>query len=327
MLKFTLGTFGAIGELDETLDVIVPLYNDEEVVRPLCEAVFQNIGDKFSSLRLILVDDGSEDRSFKLAMEEKERESRIEVIRLASNFGQHRAISAGLKFAQADYVAIMDSDLQDNPADIPLLIEKMKSEDKMMSIARRNSRKDHLFKKVFSRIFSIFSNALVPFKIDSRLGSFRVINRSLVSQLNQVEESTGTPFSLLYYMNIEFSTIDVDRGSRVAGSSSYNLRKSIKLAMDRILTYSIKPMRVSVIIGILSGVASLAIGLYTILNFTIQNKVAPGWTSIAFMTSFFGGMNLLFLGIIGEYTGRIYLESRGIPRYMVRSNTINESEE
>ena len=128
-------------------------------------------------------------------------------------------------------------------------------------------------------------------------------------------------------MNIEFSTIDVDRGSRVAGSSSYNLRKSIKLAMDRILTYSIKPMRVSVIIGILSGVASLAIGLYTILNFTIQNKVAPGWTSIAFMTSFFGGMNLLFLGIIGEYTGRIYLESRGIPRYMVRSNTINESEE
>ena len=144
------------------------------------------------------------------------------------------------------------------------------------------------------------------------------MDRSIVNQLNSVKESTGTPFSLLYSLNIPFAMVDVERRDRVAGRTGYTFVRSMRLAMNRIMTYSITPLRLSIIMGVSSGLFSLGIAVYTILNFVVLDKVAPGWTSIAFLTSFFAGLNLLFLGIIGEYIGRIYLESRGVPRYVIR---------
>ena len=315
-----------MGELkDLSLDIVVPLYNDEEVVELLCETVFSTIGETFQSIRLILVDDGSTDSTYQIASKLVDDFERIEFIRLAGNFGQHRAISAGLKFTSADIVAVMDSDLQDHPEDIMRLAEKMIEEDNPMAIARRKKRSASLVKRFTSRAFALTSNFLVPFKVDPNLGAFRVINRSIVSELNQVNETTGTPFSLLYSMGIPFSTVDLERGPRKAGSSGYNLRKSFKLASDRIMTYSIKPIRLAIMLGVISGLFSLGVAAYTIINYGIQDRVAPGWTSIAFLTSFFGGMNLIFMGIIGEYIGRIYLESRGVPRYMIHSSTLDDS--
>ena len=129
---------------------------------------------------------------------------------------------------------------------------------------------------------------------------------------------------MLYSLKIPYSIVDLDRDARIAGKSGYNLRKSMKLASDRILTYSIKPIRMSIFLGILFGLVSISIAAYSIVNYGLQDRVAPGWTSLAFVTSFFGGLNLLFLGILGEYIGRIYIESRGIPNYMIQDSTIND---
>ncbi|MBJ60338.1 MAG: hypothetical protein CMB54_00205 [Euryarchaeota archaeon] len=307
-----------------SLDIVVPLYNDEEVVELLCETVLSTIGNKFQSVRLILVDDGSQDRTNLVARKISQKKEEVEYIRLAGNFGQHRAISAGLKFTTSSLVAVMDSDLQDRPEDIIHLVQKMHEEDNPMAIARRKKRSASLFKRVSSRAFALTSNFLVPFKVDPNLGAFRVMDQSIVSELNQVNETTGTPFSLLYSMSVPFSTVDLDRSPRVAGSTGYNLRKSFRLASDRIMTYSIKPIRLAIMLGIISGLFSLGVAAYTIINYGIQDKVAPGWTSIAFLTSFFGGMNLLFMGILGEYIGRIYLESRGVPRYLIRYSTLEK---
>ena len=307
-----------------SLDIVVPLYNDEEVVELLCETVLSTIGNKFQSVRLILVDDGSQDRTNLVARKISQKKEEVEYIRLAGNFGQHRAISAGLKFTTSSLVAVMDSDLQDRPEDIIHLVQKMHDEDNPMAIARRKKRSASLFKRVSSRAFALTSNFLVPFKVDPNLGAFRVMDQSIVSELNQVNETTGTPFSLLYSMSVPFSTVDLDRSPRVAGSTGYNLRKSFRLASDRIMTYSIKPIRLAIMLGIISGLFSLGVAAYTIINYGIQDKVAPGWTSIAFLTSFFGGMNLLFMGILGEYIGRIYLESRGVPRYLIRYSTLEK---
>ena len=307
-----------------SLDIVVPLYNDEEVVELLCETVLSTIGNKFQSVRLILVDDGSQDGTNLVARKISQKKEEVEYIRLAGNFGQHRAISAGLKFTTSSLVAVMDSDLQDRPEDIIHLVQKMHEEDNPMAIARRKKRSASLFKRVSSRAFALTSNFLVPFKVDPNLGAFRVMDQSIVSELNQVNETTGTPFSLLYSMSVPFSTVDLDRSPRVAGSTGYNLRKSFRLASDRIMTYSIKPIRLAIMLGIISGLFSLGVAAYTIINYGIQDKVAPGWTSIAFLTSFFGGMNLLFMGILGEYIGRIYLESRGVPRYLIRYSTLEK---
>ena len=155
-----------------TLDVVVPLYNDEEVIESLCETVFNTLQNKFQSIRMILIDDGSTDESYSVALRMRSVYDAIDVIKLAGNFGQHRAILAGLRSTSADIVAVMDSDLQDRPEHIPALVERMLEDGTSLAIARRIRRVDSLRKQLFSRLFATTSNLLVPFKIDPHLGAF-----------------------------------------------------------------------------------------------------------------------------------------------------------
>ncbi len=309
-----------------SLDVVVPLYNDEEVIEDLCKTVFNVLEGQFKSVRLILIDDGSHDGTSQTAKTMRTKFKNTELIRLAGNYGQHRAILAGLRATKADIVAVMDSDLQDRPEHISIMIERMLEEDTSMAIAKRIRRVDSRIKKISSRLFGAVSNILVPFKVDPHLGAFRVIRKSVVAQVCAVKEHTGTPFSMLYSLQVPFTVVELEREARIAGTTGYTFKKSLKLASDRIMTYSTKPIRLAIVLGILFGLFSMGIAGYSILNYIIQDKVAPGWTSIVFVTSFFGGLNLLFLGILGEYIGRIYLESRGVPNYMIQDSTIDEDE-
>ena len=309
-----------------TLDVVVPLYNDEEVIESLCETVFNTLQNKFQSIRMILIDDGSTDESYSVALRMRSVYDAIDVIKLAGNFGQHRAILAGLRSTSADIVAVMDSDLQDRPEHIPALVERMLEDGTSLAIARRIRRVDSLRKRLFSRLFATTSNLLVPFKIDPHLGAFRVMRESIVKQICEVKEHTGTPFSMLYSLRVPYSAVDLEREARTAGTTGYTFKKSLKLASDRIMTYSIKPIRLAIVLGIMFGLFSIAIAGYSIVNYILVDRVAPGWTSIVFVTSFFGGLNLLFLGILGEYIGRIYIESRGVPNYIVQETTVDDSD-
>ena len=308
------------------LDIVVPLYNDEEVVETLCKTVFSKLENTFKAVRLILIDDGSVDESYNLALRMREGNNGIEVIKLAGNFGQHRAILAGLRSTSADLVAVMDSDLQDRPEHIPLLVERMLEDGTSLAIARRTRRADGLRKRLFSRMFAATSNLLVPFKVDPHLGAFRVMRQGVVKQICDVKEHTGTPFSMLYSLRVPYSAVDLEREARTAGTTGYTFKKSLKLASDRIMTYSIKPIRLAIILGIMFGLFSMAIAGYSIVNYILEDRVAPGWTSIVFVTSFFGGLNLLFLGILGEYIGRIYIESRGVPNYIIQDSTFESKD-
>ena len=308
------------------LDVVVPLYNDEEVIETLCETVFNTLQNKFQSIRMILIDDGSTDESYSVALRMRGVYDAIDVIKLAGNFGQHRAILAGLRSTSADLVAVMDSDLQDRPEQIPALVERMFEDGTSLAIARRIRRVDSLRKRLFSRLFATTSNLLVPFKVDPHLGAFRVMRQSVVKQICEVKEHTGTPFSMLYSLRVPYSAVDLEREARTAGTTGYTFKKSLKLASDRIMTYSIKPIRLAIVLGIMFGLFSIAIAGYSIVNYILVDRVAPGWTSIVFVTSFFGGLNLLFLGILGEYIGRIYIESRGVPNYIVQETTVDDND-
>ena len=308
------------------LDVVVPLYNDEEVIESLCETVFNTLQNKFQSIRMILIDDGSTDESYSVALRMRSVYDAIDVIKLAGNFGQHRAILAGLRSTSADLIAVMDSDLQDRPEHIPALVERMLEDGTSLAIARRIRRVDSLRKRLFSRLFATTSNLLVPFKVDPHLGAFRVMRQSIVKQICEVKEHTGTPFSMLYSLRVPYSAVDLEREARTAGTTGYTFKKSLKLASDRIMTYSIKPIRLAIVLGIMFGLFSIAIAGYSIVNYILVDRVAPGWTSIVFVTSFFGGLNLLFLGILGEYIGRIYIESRGVPNYIVQETTVDDND-
>ena len=210
------------------LDIVVPLYNDEEVVEKLCETVFSTLENTFKAVRLIMIDDGSVDESYNLALRMRETYDGIEVIKLAGNFGQHRAILAGLRSTSADLVAVMDSDLQDRPEHIPLLVERMLEDGTSLAIARRTRRADTLRKRLFSRMFAAPHQSSRSIQGRTHLGAFRVMRQGVVKQICDVKEHTGTPFSMLYSLRVPYSTVDVDVG-KDSRRTGYTFKKSSNL--------------------------------------------------------------------------------------------------
>jgi glycosyltransferase involved in cell wall biosynthesis len=299
------------------LSLVIPVYNDEEVIQELytrCKPVLDTITINW---KIIFVDDGSKDDSFKILMKLQLEDSRIGLIKLARNFGQQNAITAGLDMAKGDIVVIMDSDLQDRPEDIPLLLKAMEDEQKDMAIAKWISRDDSLKKKFFSKLFFTISQRVTKLNHEPGLGVFRAIKRSALEQIIDIPEKTGTILSLMYWSGIEYAIVELKRDPRFAGSSGYNLRKMLKLTADRIFSYSLFPIRIASTIGVIIGIMSFLFGIFLIIRRIIFEHVAAGWTSTLVVLAFLFGLNFFFLGIIGEYLGRIYLESKGRPKYVI----------
>lgn len=297
--------------------VIIPLYNDDQVINPLCDRLIPVMSQITNDFEVLFIDDGSKDQTWQTVVELKATIPQITAIKLARNFGQQNAIAAGLDNAIGDIVVIMDSDLQDKPEDIPLLLSAMEREGKDMAIAKWVTRKESFKKKFFSKLFHNFSARTTKLKYEPGLGIFRVLRRSAVEQLLKVQENTGTIISLIYWAGIDYAVVELNREPRFAGSSGYNLQKMLKLTADRIFSYSLFPIRMASILGMIVGFLSMGFGFYLITRKLLFEDVAPGWTSTLVILSFLFGLNFFFLGIIGEYLGRIYIESKNRPKYII----------
>jgi len=300
-----------------TISVIIPLYYDALVIKPLCDRLIPVLQKLTNQFEVLFIDDGSKDNTWEMVLSLKEEIPEISALKLAKNFGQQNAIAAGLDYAQGDIIVIMDSDLQDKPEDIPLLINAMEKEEKDMAIAKWITRKDSFKKRFFSKLFHKISAKTTDLKYEPGLGVFRVLKRSAVEELLKIKENTGTIISLMYWAGIDFAVVELHRDIRFAGSSGYNLRKMLKLTSDRIFSYSLFPIRLASMIGMLVGLLSFGFGTYLIIRRLIFDNVAAGWTSTLVVLSFLFGLNFFFLGVIGEYLGRIYIESKGRPKYIV----------
>jgi glycosyltransferase involved in cell wall biosynthesis len=179
------------------------------------------------------------------------------------------------------------------------------------------TRKDPLLKRFYSRLFFNISRKITHLKIEPGLGVFRAIRRNAVEQINGIPEKTGTILSLMYWAGMDYSVVKMERDKRHAGSSGYTFTRMLGLAAERIFSYSIFPIRLASYFGLIIGGASLVYGVYLILRHFIFDDLAQGWTSTMVTLSFLFGINFIFLGIIGEYLGRIFLEAKGRPKYMV----------
>ncbi len=306
------------------LSIVIPVYNDEEVLHELHLRLSNVLPGLAPDYEIVFVDDGSRDRSFAVLKELAAQDRHIRVARLARNFGQQNSIAAGLSLARGAMVVIMDSDLQDRPEDIHLLLEAMERDDTDMAIARWITRKDSFSKRFFSKLFYNVSVRITNLKLKPGLGIFRAIRRSALDQIISVPERTGTIVSLMYWSGIDYSIVDLHRDPRYAGHSGYNLRKMLKLTADRIFSYSLFPIRVASYIGLLVGGASFTYGIVILVRRLFFENVAAGWTSTMVLLSFLFGLNFFFLGIIGEYLGRIYLETKGRPKFIISKIIENE---
>ena len=306
-----------MAHLTPSLSVIIPLYNDEEVVFPLFERlhpVLQDIATKFD---IIFIDDGSRDKSWLCVETLRVKHEFVTGIKLSRNFGQQNAITAGLEHATGDVVVLMDSDLQDKPEDIPKLITALLANDTSMAIAKWITRKDSFIKVAASKFLYRVSQKITNINHQPNLGVFRAIRKSVVDELRKYQEKTSTTLSVLYWIGSDYVAVELKRDERFAGKSGYTIRKMMKLALDRIFSFSMFPIRLATYIGLSVSVLSFITGFILILR-RVSGLVAPGWTSIIVMNLFLFGINFFFLGMIGEYIGRTFLEAKQRQKYIVK---------
>lgn len=301
----------------QSISVVVPIYNDQEVIAELhrrLRPVLEAITDRYE---LILVDDGSRDHSWEEMLQVRRSNEHVRAVRLSRNFGQQSAIAAGLSLTSNDLIVLMDSDLQDRPEDIPTLIDALLADPQaMMAIAQWEERKDSRAKLAVSRLFQRVSNSITEIHTVPRLGIFRVMKKSVVEELRNFPEKTATTVSLLYYIGSRYVAVPLKRDARFAGKSGYNLSKMLSLTFARIFSFSMFPIRMVTYMGaflcIGSMVAALALVIYKLVG-----NVVTGWTSMMVLMLFLFGLNFAFLGILGEYIGRIFLETKQRPKFMI----------
>ena len=301
----------------QSISVVVPIYNDSEVIHELIKRLSPVLESITADYEIILVDDGSRDDSWLQMLAVRQTNASIKAVRLSRNFGQQSAIAAGLSLTSKELIVLMDSDLQDRPEDIPVLIDALLADEKAtMAIAQWEERKDSRFKLAVSRLFQRVSNSITEIHTMPRLGIFRVMKKSVVEELRNFPEKTATTVSLLYYIGSRYVAVPLKRDARFAGKSGYNLSKMLALTFARIFSFSMFPIRIVTYLGALLCVGSMMAALALIIYKLVGNVVA-GWTSMMVLMLFLFGLNFAFLGVLGEYIGRIFLETKQRPKFMI----------
>ena len=300
-----------------SLSVVVPIYNDQEVISELLRRLSAVLEQIVKDYEIILVDDGSRDQSWEIMQAERANYAHLRIAHLSRNFGQQNAIAAGLSLTTKELIVLMDSDLQDRPEDIPVLIDALlANEQATMAIAQWEERKDSRMKIAVSRLFQRVSNSITDIHTMPRLGIFRVMKKSVVDELRNFPERTATAVSLLYFIGSKYVAVPLKRDARFAGKSGYNLSKMLALTFARILSFSMFPIRIVTYMGALLCVGSMIAALALVIYKLVGNVVA-GWTSMMVLMLFLFGLNFAFLGVLGEYIGRIFLETKQRPNYII----------
>lgn len=300
-----------------SLSIVVPVYNDQEVLGELYSRLKPVIDKMTGDYEIILVDDGSRDNSWKEILSLREQDSKIVAVKLARNFGQQNSIAAGLEISEKEVIILMDSDLQDRPEDIPLLIEALISNNVSMAIAQWEERDDSRFKILLSKTFYEVSSRVTSIQTKPFLGVFRAMKREVIEELKNFPEKTATTLSILYYIGADYVAVPLRRDARFAGESGYNLRKMLSLTFARIFSFSMLPIRLATYTGFSISIISIFLGIFLIIRRFYLDIVAPGWTSLIVMTLFLFGLTFAFLGILGEYIGKIFMETKQRPKYII----------
>ena len=300
-----------------SISVLIPVFNDMEVLDELYRRLHPVLTRIATSYEIIFVDDGSSDDSWIIIKQLQLSDNNISGLKLMRNFGQQNAIAAGLAYVSGDIVVIMDSDLQDPPESIPMLVDAIINNNSSMAIAKWKSRRDGFCKRMVSKLFYNVSQSITKIQLQPNLGVFRAIKREVVDEINSYHEKPSTTLSLLHWIGVDYVTVEMERDVRFAGGSGYTLQKMLALSFDRIFSFSMFPIRASIYSGLVISFSSFLYGIYLVVR-RLYSNISPGWTSIAVLILFLFGLNFLFLGVIGEYLGRTFMESKQRPKYVVK---------
>jgi dolichol-phosphate mannosyltransferase len=297
---------------------VIPCFNESEVIGYTVAALLALANDLPELVvDMIIVDDGSQDDSRRILRELAGQDPRVRMLGLSRNFGHQKAVSAGLDWARGDAVVLIDADLQDPPELIPEMVTLWRQGYDVVYGQRLERQGESAFKRSSARLFYQLLNLLsdVPIPLDT--GDFRLMDRRVVASLREMPERDRFLRGMVSWVGFRQIAIPYLRRQRLAGTSKYPLRKMVRFATDGILSFSTRPLQLSITLGFMSSLVSLLMIAYSILVRLFTSTWVEGWTSLMSAVLFLGGVQLIGIGILGEYTGRIYNEVKRRPLYFV----------
>jgi glycosyltransferase involved in cell wall biosynthesis len=299
--------------------IVVPFLNEAESLPALHERLARAVAGEPETFRFLYVDDGSTDPSAQRVAELAARDPRVGLLRLSRNFGHQLAITAGMDHADADAVVILDADLQDPPEVIPRLLARWREGHEVVYAVRRSRRGESLPKRFLAAAFYQTFRRMASFDVPLDSGDFRLVDRKVIDALKQVRELHRFVRGLTCWVGFSQCAVEYDREPRHAGRTKYPVWKSTRLAWDAITSFSSAPLRWMTAIGAIVSALGLAQAVRVVVDRLLYpESMERGWATVVALILFLGGVQLLSLGLIGQYVGRIYEESKKRPLYFVK---------
>jgi glycosyltransferase involved in cell wall biosynthesis len=306
----------------KSLDIIVPAYNEEACVRAFYERLRAVLDSVPYVARVIFVDDGSTDATAALVATLAAGDARVGLLRFSRNFGHQAALTAGLDAADADAVITMDADLQHPPEALPALLAAWEGGAELVSGVRAANAPSSLWKRASSSAFYRLLNAISPVAITPDSPDFRLLDRKVVVAIRSLREQSRFLRGMYSWVGFRQVQVRYEEGARVAGKSRYGTLDMFWFALSAVLSFSRVPLRVATYLGLTVSFLAFSYGVYALLMKFVFHEVVRGWTSLAVVLSFLSGVQLLTLGVLGEYLGQVLEESKRRPLYLVAESRV-----
>lgn len=304
------------------ISVVIPVYGCRASLVELCRRLKATLPSITADYEIILVNDASPDLAWETITELSHSDPKIKGLNLSRNFGQHHAITAGLDFANGDWVVVMDCDLQDRPEEIPKLYDKA-CEGYDVVFGNRVIRQDKWIKRKSSQLFYKVYDYLAERTADHTVANFSISSRKVIEGFRQMKEQNRLFPLFIQWMGYRTAYVPIQHDERTEGKSTYNIRKLISLGTDVLISQSNKPLRFSIQFGFLVSLVSLIYGVYLFVRYFFLSEPVQGWTSVMVSIYFVSGLIFFNFGIVGLYIGKIFNETKARPLYLIQEKTDN----
>lgn len=300
------------------LSIIVPIYNDADCIKPFLSRLENILGKSELSYEIIFCLDPSPDKTEQIIKQEIERNSRIKLIKFSRRFGQPAATMAGILYCEGESCVVIDVDLQDPPELIEKMYQKMQEGYEVVYATRRTRKGETLIKKIIAYFGYKIINNLSDVNIPPNTGDYRIMSRRVIEELRKLNETHGFLRGIVAYIGFKQAFIEYDRDERYSGKSNYNrFTGSLKIGLNGLISFSSRPLQIMSVIGSIVAGFSFLLGAWYVFQKLYGFNLSPGLSTTVLVVTFFSGIQLLCLGLMGEYIGRIYDEVKRRPMYIV----------
>lgn len=307
------------------VSVVIPCYNEEGNIAMIVSKIEKALADY--KYEIIFVDDGSTDNTLGILKSQHTENPKVEYIALSRNFGHQNALKAGLDNAKGDVIISLDADLQHPPEVMNKLISKWEDGYEVVYTIRKDHKRIGFFKKITSRLFYKIINLMSNTRIHEGAADFRLLDKKVVRELQKLTENYLFIRGLISWIGFKQTSVEYVAKERHSGATKYSLLKMFRFALAGITSFSIKPLRLSLYLGVFIALVSFLYGIYAVIVTLFTDQTLAGWGSLIASVLFVGGIQLMMLGVIGEYLGKLFMENKKRPNYIIREKSESKPSE